>query len=95
VANCGKDRVAFPAQIINQEISPINFGSVTLHDPLGRDFVFSTLQKEISLVPYPSLCPWDLDVDGDIDIVDVQSAASRWGSSQGDSGYDALIKPSR
>ena len=44
---------------------------------------------KIFTVTEPGGCFADVDKDGDVDIVDIQKVAGRWGKKAGDDGYDA------
>lgn len=66
--------------------STLTFPSIQVTDTDARLIPVGTSHGIVIIAQCP---PYDLDCDGDVDIVDIMQVAAHWGCQQGDACYDA------
>ena len=65
--------------------SPLTFQKAQATNTSGNVLAISTRSGTVTVA---TCSPYDLDCDGDIDILDIMLVASHWGCQQGDACYD-------
>jgi thermitase len=65
--------------------SSLQFESVQMKNTTGVTISVGTNDGEVTVTPG---CPEDVNGDGVVNIVDIQSVAARWGAAEGDENYD-------
>ncbi len=66
--------------------TPLAFQRAQATNTAGNPLAITTQDGTVTVA---ECSPYDLDCDGDVDIVDIMLVASHWGCQQGDACYDA------